>query len=286
MDADVLLDAHAHVGECPTWWGDRDLLAWVDVPQRVVHLTDPATGADRVVELAWEVSAVAPATDGRLVVAVADGVGLLDVDTGAFTRVATVELPVPGRFNDGACDPAGRFWAGTLARRMDAGAAALYRFDADGDVTRVLDGVTVSNGLRWSPDGATFYYIDSMRDAVEAFTFDAADGTLRDRRVAVELEGGGGDGMTVDAEGCLWVARWGYGEVHRFTPDGRHDRTVRVPATYVTSCEFGGPALDTLYITSAATRGGPKQGIEPRPAGALFVCTPGVTGLPARPFAV
>jgi sugar lactone lactonase YvrE len=286
IDAGLLLDAHADVGECPTWWGARNLLAWVDPPRRVVHLTDPTTLDDRTVELESEVSALAPATDGRLVVAIEDGAGMLDVDTGAFTRLATVTLAQPGRFNDGACDPAGRFWAGTFSRKLTPGAGALYRFDAQGGVTRVLDGVTVSNGMRWSPDGGTFYYIDSMRNSVDAFTFDVDEGTLRDRRVLIPLRKGGGDGMTVDADGCLWVALWGHGEVRRFTPDGRHDRSVRVPAPNVTSCEFGGPALDTLYITSACTVGGPKQPKQPRPAGAVFVCTPGVTGLPARPFVV
>ena len=284
IDAALLLDVHAQLGESPTWWAERGVLAWVDITQRVVHLTDPTTLDDRVVTLESEVSALAPATDGRLVVAIEDGIGLLDVDSGEFTRLATVDHPLPSRFNDGACDPAGRFWVGTFARKMTAGAGALYRFDAHGVVAQVLDDITVSNGMRWSPDGGTFYYIDSMRNAVEAFDFDADEGTLRDRRVAVDLPGGGGDGMTVDRDGGIWVARWGFGVVHRFTSDGRLDRTVRVPATYVTSCEFGGPALDMLYITSASVGSG--QGVEPCPAGSLFVCRPGVAGLPARPFVV
>ena len=138
--------------------------------------------------------------------------------------------------------------------------------------------------MRWSPDGGTFYYVDSMTGTVDAFTYDAETGALRDRRPAVTLPDGGADGITVDAEGGLWVALWGHGEIHRYLPDGRHDRTVRVPARHVTSCEFGGPALDQLFITSSAVPRGDAGDIEPSPAGGLFVCRPGVVGLPARPF--
>jgi sugar lactone lactonase YvrE len=284
IDAELILDARAAVGECPMWWAERSLLVWVDPPRRAVHLTDPHTAADRVVLLDLEVSAVAPA-GGDLVVAVEDGIGLLDPDDGTFRRLVKVPLDPPGRFNDGACDPAGRFWAGTFAWDLAPGAGALYRFDADGTATRVLDGITVSNGLRWSPAGDVLYYIDSMAGSVDGFAFDTATGTIGARHVVVPLPDGGADGMTVDAEGGLWVALWGHGEVRRFTPDGRLDRTVRVPSRHVTSCEFGGPDLDVLYLTSSASPTGASDSSEPSPAGGLFACRPGVSGLPARPFA-
>jgi sugar lactone lactonase YvrE len=284
LDAELLLDIHAHVGECPVWSADRAALLWVDPPRRVVHVTDPEARSDREVLLDFEVSAIAPTSSGSFVVAVENGIGFLDVDTGAFERISTVTPDPPGRFNDGACDPAGRFFAGTFAWDLAPNAGSLYRFETDGTATRVLDGVTVSNGLRWSPDGRFFYYIDSMTGTVDAFAFDASTGTLSDRRPLVSLPNGGADGMTVDAEGCVWVALWGHGEIHRYTPNGRHDRTVRVPTPHVTSCEFGGAELDVLYITSAAVPMGDANDIEPRPAGALFACTPGVVGLPARAF--
>jgi sugar lactone lactonase YvrE len=284
IDAELFLDCQAYVGECPVWWAERNSLVWVDPPRRVVHVTDVATRSDREVPLPLEVSAVAPAAGGRFVVAVEDGIGLLDLDTGDFVRTSTLVPDPPGRFNDGACDPAGRFFAGTFAWDLAAGAGALYRFEHDGSVARVLDGVTVSNGMRWSPDGGTFYYVDSMTGTVDAFAYDADTGALRDRRAVVTLPDGGADGITVDADGGVWVALWGHGEIHRYTPEGRHDRTVRVPAQYVTSCEFGGPALDVLYITSSAVPMGDVAATEPSPAGALFVCTPGAVGLPARVF--
>jgi sugar lactone lactonase YvrE len=288
VEAELFLDVHAHVGECPLWWPERDSLVWVDPPRRVVHVTDTVAGSDREVTLDGEVSAVAPAQSGAFVVAVEDGIGLLDLDTGAFERISTLVPDPAGRFNDGACDPAGRFLAGTFAWDMSPQAGALFRFDPDGSVARVLDGVTVSNGLRWSPDGEVMYYIDSMTGTVDAFRYDIDTGALHDRRALVTLPDadaeGGADGMTVDAEGGLWVAVWGHGEIRRFTPDGRHDCTVGVPTRYVTSCEFGGPALDILYITSSAVPMGDPTAIEPRPAGALFACRPGVTGLPARRF--
>lgn len=284
IDAELLLGCQAHVGECPVWWPERNALVWVDPPRRVVHVTDVTTRDDREVLLPLEVSAVAPAVGGRFVVAVEDGIGLLDLDTGAFERVGTLAPDPPGRFNDGACDPAGRFLAGTFAWDLAPGAGALYRFEPDGAVTRLLDGVTVSNGMRWSPDGRVFYYVDSMTGTVDAFDYDTATGTLHDRRAAITLPDGGADGITVDAEGGVWVALWGHGEIRRYLPDGRHERTVRVPTRYVTSCEFGGPALDVLYITSSAVPMSDVAAIEPRPAGALFVCKPGVVGLPARTF--
>jgi len=284
IDAELFLDIRAYVGECPTWWAERGALVWVDPPRRVVHVTDVATRHDREVSLPLEVSAVAPALDGRFVVAVEDGIGLLDLDSGDLERYATVVQDPPGRFNDGACDPAGRFFAGTFAWDLAPGAGALYRFERDGTPARVLDGVTVSNGLRWSPDGRTFYYVDSMTGSVDAFAYDVATGELTDRRALVTLPDGGADGITVDAEGGVWVALWGHGVIRRYTPDGRHERTVRVPTPYVTSCEFGGPALDVLYITSSAVPMGDVAAMEPSPAGALFVCTPGVVGLPARVF--
>lgn len=285
LDADLVLPARSLVGECPMWWARAGLLAWVDPPQQVVHLTDPDSGRDDVVHLGVDVSAVAPAASDRLVVAVPDGCGLLDPTTRELVQLARVELPTPGRFNDGACDPAGRFWAGTFAWDLAPGAGRLYRFEPDGTAVCVLDGITVSNGMRWSPDGAVFYYIDSMTNSVDAFAFDVDRGTITDRRVAVSLPEGGADGMTVDSDGCLWVARWGHGEVNRFTPQGRLDRTVRVPVRYVTSCEFGGPDLDVLYITTSSSAGGDPSTMDPAPAGGLFACRPGVSGLSAREFA-
>ena len=294
-DVDVVLPARAACGECPGWWAERALLTWVDPPRAEVHRFDPATGLDRHVTFDRDVGAVAQRSSGGFVAAVADGFAFLDPDGPGLTKVATIVPDPPGRMNDGQCDPAGRFWAGTLAHGMVEGAGSLYRLDPDRTVTRVLDGVTCSNGMGWSADGTTMYYVDSLRYAVDAFTV-TPDGALTDRRTLVTVGGaaeGGGedaggagpDGLAVDADGCVWVAVWGAGEVRRYSPAGRLDTVVRVPAPYVTSCAFGGPALDVLYVTSAAIPMGEHGPHLPAPSGALFACRPGVAGLPARTFA-
>jgi sugar lactone lactonase YvrE len=288
-DVDVVLDVRAACGECPGWWAERALLTWVDPPRGEVHRFDPATGHDVFVGHDVEVGAVAQRASGGLVAAVADGFAFLDADGAGLTMIATILQDPPGRMNDGQCDPAGRFWAGTLAHGMVPGAGSLYRLDPDRAVTRVLDGVTCSNGMAWSADGATMYYVDSLRYAIDVFTV-TPDGALVDRRTLVavggEAEGGAGpDGLAIDADGCLWVAVWGAGEVRRYTPAGQLDAVVRVPTGHVTSCAFGGPALDVLFLTSAALPLGDGGPADAAPAGAIFACRPGATGLPARTFA-
>jgi sugar lactone lactonase YvrE len=202
--------------------------------------------------------------------------------------VTPVEADVPtNRMNDGKCDPGGRFWAGTMAFEVTPGAAALYRLDPDLQVTRVVSGVTLSNGLGWSLDGRQMFYIDSMSHGVDVFDFEPADGSLGERRrlITIAPDEGLPDGMTVDAEGCLWVALHGSGSIRRYTPDGHVDRVVRVPPTMVTSCAFGGPDLTDLYITTM-NLGLSEEARRAQPlAGGLFRCQPGVRGLPAYRFA-
>ncbi|MFF0450014.1 SMP-30/gluconolactonase/LRE family protein [Streptomyces sp. NPDC004609] len=178
------------------------------------------------------------------------------------------------RFNDGGCDPDGRFYCGTMAYDVAPGRGSLLRLDTDGSVTRVLTGVTISNGLAWSPDTAT--------GRVDAFDYDTERG-LTARRTAVRIPDAAGlpDGLAVDAEGHLWVALWGGSAVHRYTPQGRLDAVVELPATQVTACAFGGPDLDRLYITTS------RMGLDPAAeplAGALFRADVGVPGLPAGAY--
>ncbi|GAA4444778.1 hypothetical protein GCM10023148_51750 [Actinokineospora soli] len=196
------------------------------------------------------------------------------------TLSTVVEVPNPDRFNDGKCDPAGRFLAGTIAPE---GEAALHRLDPDLTTTELLSGLTVSNGLAWSPDGATLYHADTPTHRIDAYAYDVASGSLGPRRSLVEIPDhqGAPDGMTVDADGCVWVALWGGGAVHRYTPDGRLDRRIETPVAKPSSVAFGGPGLTTLFITSA---GGPSDPGNPL-GGALFAVDPGVTGLPAHRFA-
>lgn len=191
------------------------------------------------------------------------------------------------RMNDAKCDPAGRLWGGTMTVERRQGACALYRLDPDGTVTTALDGVTLSNGLGWSPDGRTMYYIDTPLRTVDAFDFDVDTAMLTQRRTVVQVEDGAGnpDGLTVDADGCLWVALAHGSAVRRYTPAGRLDAVVPMPVRKVTSCTFGGSGLDQLFVTTACA-GLSEQDLVAEPlAGAVLCCDVGTPGLPADRFA-
>jgi sugar lactone lactonase YvrE len=201
--------------------------------------------------------------------------------------IADVEADLQDqRMNDGKCDPAGRFWAGTMALDKRRGAGALYRLDADGRVHRMLDEVSISNGLDWSNDGRLMYYVDTPTRSVDVFDFDVATGAIANRRslARVEPDEGWPDGLTLDADGYIWVALWCGAAVRRYAPDGTLDRVVAVPTTYPTSCAFGGSDLGDLYITTAATALTPDERLREPLAGGLFRCRPGVHGRPAHRF--
>ena|SRR5579859_5135474 len=289
LGVELLLDAQARVGDGPVWDDASGTLVWVDIMSNAVHRFDPRTNEDRVTDVGQPVGAAGLRQHGTgLVLALRDGFGFLDEGSSHVELVAAVEANVPtNRMNDGKCDPGGRFWAGTMAFKVTPGAAALYRLDPDLQVSRVLSGVTLSNGLDWTPDGRQMYYIDSTTQGVDVFDYDQADGTLRNRRrrITIPPEEGLPDGMTVDAEGGLWVALHGSGTIRRYTPDGEVDRVVRVPATMVTCCAFGGPDLTDLYITTMSLGQSEEAKHEQPLAGGLFRCRPGVRGLPPHRFA-
>ena len=283
-EVELLLDAHAVLGEGPHWDAAAERLIWVDIEGCAVHLTD-RRGGDRALAIGSRVGAAVPRVGGGLLLALADGFAFLDTTTGAVEPAVAVEDDRPGnRMNDGACDPAGRFLAGTMAideSQHDQG--TLYRLDPDLSVTPLLAPVTISNGIGFSLDGGTMYYVDTPTQRVDAFDYDVATGVPTRRRALAEFPPADGapDGLTVDAEGCLWVAFWGGGCLRRLAPDGGVLATVEVPVANVTSCAFGGPSLDELYITTAFPEAG-----EPEPhAGGVFVARPGVRGLPGVAFA-
>lgn len=284
IDAELVLDVRAEVGEGPAWDAHGARLVWVDILRSSVHELRQAGRAFRT--RTWRVSehvgAAVPRAGGGLLLASTSGFSRLD-ERGRERRHLKVEANRPeNRMNDGKCDPQGRLWAGTMPYDEGAGGGALYRLDPDGTVHTILTDVGLSNGMGWSPDGGTFYYIDTPTQRVGAYDFDSDSGQITNARSLLTIEEGAGrpDGMTVDDEGHLWVALFGGGEVRRYTPEGKLDAVVPLPASQVTNCAFGGPDLDELYITTAA-RG---RDDEPR-AGGLFRCRPGVTGPPATPFA-
>ena len=287
-EIEVVVDARAELAEGPTWVAEAERLLWVDIMAGRVHTCDPATGADTFAEIGQPVGAAVTRTGGGLALAVRDGFMLLDPGDGEPRLAAAVEADNPGtRMNNGICDAAGRFWAGTMAIDERPGAGALYRLDADLTVTRVVEGVTISNGTGWSLDGRTMYYTDSPTHRVDAFDFDPASGAIENRRPLLTIPDDLGvpDGMAVDAEGFLWIAVYGGGCVRRHAPDGRLERVVELPVSQVTSCCFGGVELDELYITSAAQTLSPeRRELEPL-AGAVFRLRPGVHGRPEGTFA-
>ena len=262
--------ANAKLAEGPRWDAATRRLLWVDIEGCELHVLE--SGEDRAIGLEATVGAVAPATGGAALVALADRLALVDLaDESVRTLVRLPHGPAV-RSNDGACDAAGRFWIGTMGLDLTPGAGALYRYD--GTLRRVLDGVTLSNGLGWTRDDTRMYYIDSVAQRVDVFDFELASGHLTERRLLVAIDKSDGipDGLTVDDEGGVWVALYGGGCVRRYDEHGRLDAVLEVPAENVTSCCFGGDDGRSLFVTTAA------------PDGNVYVTEPGVTGPPAHVF--
>ncbi len=289
MYPELVLDARARLGEGAIWDSRRQRLYWVDIEPGRLHVFDPGTGADVEFEVGEMVGTVVPRKNGGVMLALQQGFAAFDLQTGELSRRCDPEAHLPrNRFNDGKCDPAGRFWAGTISLDREPGAASLYCMDIDGSVRTMLQGVTNSNGLAWSLDGTAMYYIDTPTRCVTQFDYDLRSGRIANPRsvITVPADEGKPDGMTIDSEGMLWIALWGGGCVGRWDPrTGTRLATVRVPATRVTSCAFGGESLDDLYITTARTGLSDSELADQPHAGGLFRTRPGVTGVAAFEFA-
>ena len=286
LEASLLVDARAALGEAPLWDAREDALAWVDILAGVVFVTSASGELRASFEVGHAVGSAMPAEEGGWLLADAMGFSRLAPD-GRTTRLLDVLADRPDlRFNDAKCDPMGRAWAGTIESAMSPGTGTLYRLDPGPVATPVLEALTVSNGLGWSPDARTMWFADSADRFLRGFDYEPERGHLGARRLAIELQdtAGKADGLCVDDAGCVWVGLWGGGAVHRYTPEGRLDTIVRVPAGQVTSCAFGGPDGSTLYITSARVGLTPETLKREPHAGGLFVVAPGVTGPAATPW--
>jgi len=283
---ELILDARSVLGEGAIWDEEKQVLYWVAIDPGLVHVYDPATRKNRTLQVGQPVGTVVPRASGGLMLAVRDGFMSLDLETGRTELVAIPSGHNPeNKFNDGKCDPAGRFWAGTKETPSRKG--ALFRLDRDLSVHQMVDGVGCSNGLAWSLDKKTMYYIDSPTMKIEGFDYDLVTGAISNRRtmVSVAEEYGVPDGMTIDAEGKLWVAHWDGWRVCRWDPDtGKLIQKVRLPISRPTSCAFGGPELGTLYITSVTTELDPAALAKQPRTGGLFRFNSGVRGLPAFSF--
>ncbi len=279
------------LSEGPRWHHERQELLWVDILGRQLHRgTLAADGSlERVATIAIDrhVGAVAPALSGGYVLAAGPGFLFVEED-GTVRELAQPEAGrTDVRMNDGACDPRGRFWAGTMAYDESPGAGTLYRLELDGSCTTVLTGLTVANGIGWSPDGETMYLNDSGTGRVEAFRFDAPTGAISERRTLVQSDQKGvvPDGLTVDADGAIWVAWWGGGAVNRYAPDGSLLASLQVPVERPTSCAFGGPDLATLFVTTARAGLDDVARARQPDSGRLFsIVGLGPHGLPCQPY--
>lgn len=281
MQAEQVTDPVAYHGEGPVWserWGG---LRWVDMLAGDVLSLD-ANGAVARRHVGAVAAVLRPRREGGAVIGVERGFALEDLD-GRLTYLGDLWSSDDIRMNEGACDPDGRFYCGSMAYDQRVGSASLYRLDPDRSVRVVLENVTVSNGLDWSPDGSRAYFNDTATHRISVFDYDYASG-LTGRRLFVDLsqEGLRPDGLSVDAEGGVWTALSNGGAVRRYTPDGRLADVINVPARKVTACTFGGPQLDELFITTS------REGLEPGEdplAGSLFRASVGIRGMPTREFA-
>lgn len=289
LDALPLGSARALLGEGPVWSPRDQALYWVDILTPALHRYDPQDGQARQTQLGAMVSMVVPKATGGLLVATPAGLMTMRADDGALTLFAHPEAGRDGqRYNDGKCDRLGRLWISA----MDMGAAphrgTLYRVDPDGSWRKMDGGFTVPNGLGFAPDNSRFYFTDTFRKTIYEYDFDLAAGTIANRRPLVFFGAGDGkpDGLTVDAEGCLWVAVWDAWRVSRYSPAGEELLRIRLPVPRPTSVCFGGAGLQTLYVTTASVRLSSAALAGAPLSGSLFALeVPGVRGLPETTFA-
>jgi sugar lactone lactonase YvrE len=282
-EAEPVLACQNRLGEGPIWSIEEQALYWVDIVAPAVHRFRPADGAHDQWPMPEHVGSLSMRATGGLVLALKSGFALFDPSDGAVEMIAEAEADkLDNRFNDGRCDREGRFLAGSLTYSEDTAAGCLWRLDVDRRTTPVLSGIMISNGLCWSPDGATMYHVDTPTREIRAYDYDQEAGLPSSPKVLVKTdpEGGWPDGSITDSEGCIWNAEWDGARVVRYTPGGKVDRVIKVPAKRATCAAFGGPDLKTLYITSAWDRMSKEDRKAWPHSGDLFAIEVDVPGLP------
>ena len=286
--APVRIGEHTDIlGECPLWNVNEQALYWIDIRRPAIRRLAHASGRIDTWPMPDLIGSIAFASDGRLVVAMAHCVSFFDASTGILEPIAELPVPMPGhRFNDGRCDRQGRLWVGTMHNITRAPEGVLYRLDRRGELVETLAGICIPNSLAWSPDGRTMYFADSLLYTIFAYDFDPVLGRMGEKRVFATTQAPGfPDGSTVDAEGFLWNAQFNAARIVRYASDGRIDRIIDLPLQRPTCCAFGGPTLETLYVTTASQNMSPEA-LQAEPlAGALLALDVGVRGLPEPRFA-
>jgi sugar lactone lactonase YvrE len=285
VTAEPVGDVTAVLGEGPYWRPEDDALLWVDIPRAQLHMTRVQFGETITIELD-EVSAAFPAVGGGILTTGGHRLTLRAARPGEGWAGRTIaEAPATDgvRFNDASVDPAGRVWVGSMHTDEKEPFGTLYRLDSGGTLTPVVKGVTVSNGIGWSPDGTRMYYNDSPMRRIEMFDYDQATGQAFQRRMFADLSRADGfpDGLTVDADGHVWVAMFAGGTLRRFTPAGHQDAVLPLPVSQPTSCAFGGPGLADLFVTTAYRDLSEAQRAAEPLAGRLLRLRPGPVGLPS-----
>ncbi|MEH1868843.1 MAG: SMP-30/gluconolactonase/LRE family protein [Nostoc sp.] len=281
-----VLKARARLGEGPIWDSTGKRLYWVDIYNHRVHQFNPATGENGFFDVGDVVSAIATAGADRLIMALRHHLAFLNTQTGVVTPIFEIEVNLPdNRFNDGKCDPQGRFWFGSMCS-LEKPQASLYRYDTDGSLHVIETGLTISNGLGWSPDQKIFYLTDSPQQKIYAYDFNSVSGSITNRRIFVDLthESFYPDGLTIDSEGHIWSAMWNGWCVIRFNPNGEEILRIKLPVQLPTSCTFGGEDLQTLYITTASVGLSQAEIEKSFYSGDLFALQTDVTGLPTYNF--
>jgi sugar lactone lactonase YvrE len=285
--AALVLDANAVLGEGPVWDARCGLLYWVDIVKGEIHRFDAASGRDEFCFAGRTVGSVVLRAEGGLVAALTDGFYLVPETSGIedfrFSPLFSPRDLLAGqRFNDGKCDPAGRFWAGTMHLGQESPDCALYCLEPDGSCRNMQRDIGCSNGLAWSEDGKTLFYIDTLTHKVDAFDFDIRTGNLSGRQTVIDFDSkeavtpgsppaGIPDGMTIDRDGMLWIAEWKGFKVSRWNPlTGKKTGEALLPVSKVTSCAFGGKALSTLFITTAGEGLSPSEKQSQPQSGGIF----------------
>ena len=288
LSASLEFKIQATLGEGPVWNHQTQELLWVDIEGLKVHVYTPATQKNRTFPTPSKVGTIVPMEDSLAVIALEDGIYTINTHTGEIQLFKSLEADIPtNRFNDGKCDPMGRLWVGSMHLPQTEANGKLYSIDAQKNVKQRLENITISNGIVWTKDHKTMYYIDTPTGVIRAFDYEAETGNISNERVAVKVPEtlGFPDGMAIDENDQLWVGLWNGDAVAHFDPiAGELIKKIEVPAHNVTACAFGGPNLDTLYITTAHVDMNPEETAKYPDAGSIFKVVPGVKGIPSAHF--
>jgi sugar lactone lactonase YvrE len=281
--AQLEYEIHSLLGEGAFWNYKSQELYWIDIDGKKLHIYDPDIKTNRSFPTPTRIGTVVPQTDTTAVIALEDGIYIINTENGNIEVLSDIEKEMTiNRFNDGKCDPNGNLWVGSMHLEQAVPMGSVYKISATGETIKMIDSVTISNGIVWTKDATTMYYIDTPTQNIQAFDFDVVTSTLSNERTAVRVSEALGfpDGMAIDEEDMLWVGLWNGNAVGRFDPkSGELISRIEVPAHNVTSCAFGGENLDILYITTASVDMTEEEKVNYPLAGSLFVVDPGVKGV-------